>query len=90
MIDVEEFYNKHKDNKLWNKNTIPNFNNGIIYFYDNKPEDPLSHEPVLSFNITGHKNQNEKYWLNHIKIQLTLFSLNIPRDMIPGMYNKGI
>ena len=43
------------------------------------------HDPVLAFNISGHKNQNEKYWLNHIKVQLTLFGFDLPHDLITDM-----
>lgn len=85
MIDVEAFFNKHKDNKLWNKRTVPSYGRGIIFFYDKRYENPLMHDAVLSFNIAEHKNQNEKYWLNHIKVQLTLFGFDLPRDLITSM-----
>jgi len=64
QIDVEAFYEKHKNDTLWNEHLIPSYGKGIIFFYDkNKGK---TSDAVLEFKIYQSENQTAEYWWAHI------------------------
>lgn len=71
-MDIEAFFNKHKDDKLWNEYLVPSYGRGIIFFYD-KYKGKTSNA-VIECRIYQAENQTAEYWWPRINEEIRKFN----------------